>query len=109
MGSTLHSQYDMQRELLARIRAVPGVDAAAGASVIPVSGSSSGNRIWIEGTTTEVGTNINRVSPGYFETMDISILARAPSSPRCARPLMNIISPQLPAESHGASSSQGSF
>jgi putative ABC transport system permease protein len=71
----MERRYDMQRDLLARIRAVPGVHAAAGASVIPVSGSSSGNRIWIEGTTTEVGTNINRVSPGYFETMDISILS----------------------------------
>jgi hypothetical protein len=50
----MERRYDMQRDLLARIRAVPGVHAAAGASVIPVSGSSSGNRIWIEGTTTEV-------------------------------------------------------
>jgi hypothetical protein len=50
----MERRYDMQRDLLARIRAVPGVHAAAGASVIPVSASSSGNRIWIEGTTTEV-------------------------------------------------------
>jgi putative ABC transport system permease protein len=71
----MERRYDMQRELLGRIRAVPGVRDAAGASVIPVSGSSSGNRIWLEGTTTDVGTNINRVSPGYFDTMDIPILS----------------------------------
>ena len=40
----MERRHDMQRDLLARIRAVPGVRAAAGASVIPVSGSSSGNR-----------------------------------------------------------------
>ena len=71
----MERRYDKQRELLARIRAVPGVRGAAAASVIPVSGSSSGNRIWLEGTTTDVGTNINRVSPGYFRTMDIPILS----------------------------------
>ena len=71
----MERRYDMQRDLLARIRAVPGVRGAAGASVIPVSGSSSGNRIWLEGTTVDVGTNINRVSPGYFGTMDIPILS----------------------------------
>ena len=71
----MERRYDMQRDLLARIRAVPGVRGAAGASVIPVSGSSSGNRIWLEGATTDVGSNINRVSPGYFDTMDIPILS----------------------------------
>jgi predicted permease len=71
----MERRHDMQRDLLARIRAVHGVRAAAAASVIPVSGSSSGNRIWLEGTTTDVGTNINRVSPGYFATMDIPILS----------------------------------
>ncbi len=68
-------RHDMQRDLLERIRAVPGVGGAAAASVIPVSGSSSGNRVRLEGTATEVGSNINRVSPGYFDTMDIPILS----------------------------------
>ena len=71
----LERRHALQRDLLERIRAVPGVRGAAGVSVVPVSGSSSGNRIWLEGTTTEVGTNINRVSPGYFETMAIPILS----------------------------------
>jgi predicted permease len=71
----IERRHDRQRDLLARIRAVPGVRGAAFASVIPVSGSSSGNRIWLEGTTMDVGTNINRISPGYFDTMDIPILS----------------------------------
>ena len=71
----MERRHAMQRDLLARIRAVPGVRAAAAASVIPVSGSSSGNRIWFEGATTDVGSNINRISPGYFATLDIPILS----------------------------------
>ncbi len=71
----MERRHDMQRDLLARIRAVPGVRGAAGASVIPVSGSSSGNQVWLEGTTTPVGSSINRVSPGYFDTMDIPVLS----------------------------------
>jgi putative ABC transport system permease protein len=71
----MERRHDLQRGLLERIRAVPGVRGAAAASVPPVSGSSSGNRIWLEGTATDVGSNINRVSPGYFGTMDIPILS----------------------------------
>ena len=40
-----------------------------------MSGSSSGNQVWLEGTTTPVGSSINRISPGYFDTMDIPILS----------------------------------
>jgi putative ABC transport system permease protein len=71
----MEGRHALQRDLLERIRAVPGVRGAAGASVIPVSGSSSGNRIWFEGATQDVGSNINRISPGYFATMDIPILS----------------------------------
>ena len=71
----MERRHALQRDLLERIRAVPGVRGAAGASVIPVSGSSSGNRIWFEGATQDVGSNINRISPGYFATMDIPILS----------------------------------
>ena len=75
LDAPMERRHDMQRDLLARIRAVPGVRGAAAASVIPVSGSSSGNQVWLEGTTTAVGSSINRVSPGYFDTMDIPILS----------------------------------
>ena len=75
LDAPIERRHDLQRDLRARIRAIPGVRAAADASVIPVSGSSSGNQVWLEGTTTAVGSNINRVSPGYFDTMDIPILS----------------------------------
>jgi predicted permease len=68
-------RHHLQRELLGQIRSIPGVRAAASASVIPVSGSTSGNNLWLEGTTTQVNTSINRVSPGYFATLGIPILS----------------------------------
>jgi predicted permease len=68
-------RHDLQRELLGHIRSIPGVRAAASASVIPVSGTSSGNNVWLEDTTTQVNTFINRVTPGYFDTLGIPILS----------------------------------
>jgi putative ABC transport system permease protein len=64
-----------RNDMLERIRALKGVAGAAHGTNIPFGGSTSGNNGWLEGTTTVIRMNINRVSPGYFKTLDIPLLS----------------------------------
>jgi predicted permease len=65
-----------KRELLDRVRAVPGIDSAADASIVPVSGNSWNNNVTVEGSDKLKGTpNFNRVTPGYFKTLRTPLLA----------------------------------
>ncbi len=66
-----------QRELLDRIRAIPGVDAAANTNIIPLSGAGWGNTVWIDGhdSTQRQDSNFSSVSPQYFKTLGIPMLA----------------------------------
>ena len=58
-----------QRELLDRIRAIPGVDAAASTSIVPLSGDGWGNAVWIDGhdSTQREDSNFSSVSSGLFQ------------------------------------------
>jgi predicted permease len=66
-----------RRELLERLRAVPGVVSAAETSVVPLSGTSWGNDIWREGGDSSRRTSVNLmdVGPEYFATMGVRVLA----------------------------------
>ena len=65
------------RELLDRIRAIPGVDAAADTNIVPLSGNGWGNAVWIDGRdgTQRKDSNFSSVSPQYFKTLRIPMLA----------------------------------
>ena len=68
------------RALLERLRGLPAVTGAALATDVPLGGDSSANRVAVEGrelAPQERGIRIYRhmVSPGYFETAGIRILA----------------------------------
>ena len=64
------------RDLLDRIRAVPGVAAAATSTRSPVSGSSSNDDIIGEnGADTKEASWLDYISPGYFQTMETPVLA----------------------------------
>jgi putative ABC transport system permease protein len=65
------------RELLDRIRAIPGVDAAAETNIVPLSGNGWGNAVWIDGHngTQRKDSNFSSVSPQYFKTLRIPMLA----------------------------------
>ncbi len=67
----------LYRNLLTRMRSLPGVEAAATASVIPVSGDYSNDRIeLLDGKhTAAVITSFARVSTGYFQTLSTPLLA----------------------------------
>jgi putative ABC transport system permease protein len=62
-------------ELLDRIRAVPGVAAAAASNRSPVNGNSSNTGVLPENDITGGMSWEDRVSPGYFQTMEIPFLA----------------------------------
>ena len=65
-------------ELLQRVRGIPGVDAAATAAIVPLSGDGMGHDI-LPGETGEPQGEapvaaFNYVSPGYFETLQTPFL-----------------------------------
>jgi len=93
LGVPKERRLALRRELLERIRAVPGVESAAEANVLPLTGNWWGNRTWMEGTDPAgaQGSVFNRVSPEYFKTMGIALLAGrdfgdqdAPEAPKVA-------------------------
>jgi putative ABC transport system permease protein len=63
------------RELLERIRSIPGVDEAAETNIVPLSGDGWGNTVWIDGGTQRQNSNFSSVSPQYFKTLSIPMLA----------------------------------
>jgi predicted permease len=65
-----------KRELLDRVRAIPGINSAADASVVPISGNSWNGNITVEGSDKLKGTpNFSQVTPGYFKTLRTPFLA----------------------------------
>jgi putative ABC transport system permease protein len=63
-------------EIVERLRAVPGVQAAAVTAIVPFSGDSSGNDVWPEGRPERrFPMQSNFVGAGYFATMQIAPLA----------------------------------
>jgi putative ABC transport system permease protein len=82
-----------KRDLLAQVRAIPGVDAATETEQVPLSGNMSNNDIWMDGQDSKQKKTVDRswVSPGYFHTMETPFLAGrdfderdTPTSPRVA-------------------------
>jgi predicted permease len=66
---------DAFNALASRLATIPGVDTAAEAFIIPISGSGWNNRIVIDGTPQQQYVNFNSVGPGYFRTMATPMLA----------------------------------
>ncbi|MGH9839942.1 MAG: ADOP family duplicated permease [Blastocatellia bacterium] len=64
-------------ELLDRLRAIPGVEAAALTHELPLSGGAANLSIWMDGAAAQPGqkTNLSRVGTDYFKTLNIPILA----------------------------------
>jgi putative ABC transport system permease protein len=66
-----------QRELLDRMKAIPGVEAATDAESAPLTGGGRSNDMWLDGVAArqKVQTNINRVGPDFFKTLRTPLLA----------------------------------
>ncbi len=56
---------------------IPGVEAAAETNIIPLSDSGWSNKIWMQGSDPTDGTDCSftSVSPGFFKTLGIGMLA----------------------------------
>ena len=89
----LNRRLIFKRELLRRLRAVPGVDSVAEAGPIPLSGGSTDNVVWADGSDRGHGikANFNWISQDYFKTLEIPLLAGrdfddrdTPTSPKVA-------------------------
>jgi len=68
---------EFKRELLDRVRNVPGVAAAAETNVVPLTGSSWSNKVWVDGSAPEQEPNSFSavVSSGYFKTLGTPLSA----------------------------------
>jgi predicted permease len=60
--------------MTARLRSLSGVDSAAEAFIVPVSGQGWNNRVVIDGTARPENVNFNFVGPSYFRTMATPML-----------------------------------
>lgn len=66
----------VRRELLAHVRAIPGVERVATVMVVPMSGYQSSNTVWSDADTSRRFTSLlNTVGPDYCETMGIRLVA----------------------------------
>jgi len=78
-----YSSIDMpknQREIYAntileKTRTVPGVESAAAAFIVPLSGFGWNDRVIVGGKRIDLSVNMDLVSDGYFKTMGTPLLA----------------------------------
>ena len=65
-----------RQDLAARIRALPEVESASDARMIPLGGSSIENRVWLDGSDAEhaIDPDFNWVGQGYFETLQTKLI-----------------------------------
>jgi predicted permease len=67
---------EFKRELLERVRVVPGVTSAALVRLVPLGGSYWNEPISVQGTAIKhKSANFNQIGPGYFRTMGSPLLA----------------------------------
>ena len=62
-------------QVMERVRATPGVQRAAEAFIVPMSGSGWNQNPVIDGTKKDGIVNFNRVGPDYFRAMETPLLA----------------------------------
>jgi len=68
----------LYRDVLQRLRAIPGVESAADSFIVPVSGSGWNDNVFSEGGSgkkPKTVANFNRVSGGFFKTMGTPLVA----------------------------------
>jgi len=77
IGLPVEGRGQAQRDLLARLSALPGIDSAAQIAVVPISGNAWGNAVWGDSGQSRktVDAAFNRASSGYFRTLRLPILA----------------------------------
>lgn len=68
--------YAFNRELIAQVRATPGVVSAASTLIVPLSGDGWNDSIDIPGTSFQrQNSDFSRISSGYFRTLGVPMIA----------------------------------
>jgi putative ABC transport system permease protein len=77
LNLTPESRRPFRQETLDRLKAIPGIKAVADTTIVPLSGNSSGNAIWMDGTDARQKVDANRswIGPDYFKVMETPLLA----------------------------------
>ncbi len=65
---------EYRRQLVDKIRAIPGVASAAKTNIVPLSGSGWNQTIYIDGKK-KGGSQLNRITPGYFSVLGTPLVA----------------------------------
>ncbi len=67
---------EYKRDLVKQVQAIPGVESAAHAMLVPFGGSSWNDEVLTEGSDDDKGVAwINYLGPGYFQTVGTPLLA----------------------------------
>jgi putative ABC transport system permease protein len=74
LNTPTSQRQEYKRQLLERVRALPGVDGAATTTIVPVSGTGWNNYIFINGDKKDTA-KLNRVSDHFFSTTEAPLLA----------------------------------
>ena len=62
------------KTVLEKVRTVPGVESAAEAWIVPLSGFGWNDRVIVDGKRNDISVNMDLVSDGYFKTMGTPFL-----------------------------------
>lgn len=66
---------EIRRDILERLRRLPGVVAAGQAAIVPMSGSGWNQTVLVDGGKQQDLCYFNRVSPGYFTAMATPVVS----------------------------------
>ncbi|HEY2435237.1 MAG TPA: ABC transporter permease [Vicinamibacterales bacterium] len=64
-----------ERQIVERLRALPGVTGAARASDAPLAGNSWNQHVVVGGAEQQTNVNFNSVTPGYFDVLRTPLVA----------------------------------
>ena len=66
---------EYKRDLIKRVQAIPGVESAANAMLVPFGGSAWNEDVLLEGSDTDAGVVwLNYLGPGYFQAIGTPLL-----------------------------------
>jgi putative ABC transport system permease protein len=76
LNTPVASRLAVKRNLLERVRAIPGVTDAAANAIVPLSGNGWNDYIDVPATSVQRAlSNFNSVTADYFQTLEIPVLA----------------------------------
>jgi predicted permease len=76
LNLSVERRQSFKAELVRSLEQIPGVESVGVTSIVPLSDSSTSNKVWIDGSDQAHQTECawSSVSPGYFKTMGIRLL-----------------------------------